>query len=280
MADYVIDPNNLPPIDEVADYGPTGRANSRVLGGYVGMGLAEIPALPTTVYNMAAKAMKLIPQGVPILGPVASTARATLLDEQGNFPGEQAAGEFSDQIHTDAKAWGSKLAGRELEPGLLSDNSAIDKVGTVMNLGTNMIPIGGGPIKTGFEALKNISTGIKAVDKTVPIMAEAASFLSPFVPTNSPKMLMAANLGIGGGLQAAVDVMAEPKKIDPELDSAIEQFKQQWGTVNTKLDEEAKASSDQSTDGVGAAFDAKNEGMLQAAIEEFKRRSQSGRICS
>lgn len=270
MADYVIDPNNLPSLDTIADAGPTGRANARVLGGYVGMGLAEIPALPTTIYNMAAKALKLVPQGMPIIGPIASTARAAGLDEQGNFPGEQAASEISDSIHQNAKAWGSKLAGRELEPGLLSDNSAIDKVGTVLNIGTNMIPVGGGPLKTGFEALKNISTGIKAVDKTVPAIAEAASFLSPFVPTNSPKALIAANLGIGGTIQGAIDLAAPPKTVDPDLNAAVEQFKQQWGTVNTVLDEEAKANTDKSTDGVGAAFDAKNDGVLQAAIDEFK----------
>ena len=270
MADYVIDPNNLPSLDTIVDAGPTGRATARVLGGYVGMGLTEIPALPTTVYNMAAKALKLVPQGMPFIGPVAATARAAGLDEQGNFPGEQAAGEISDSIHKNAKDWGSKLAGRELEPGLLSDNSAIDKVGTVMNIGTNMIPIGGGPLKTGFEALKNISTGIKAVDKTVPVMAEAASFLSPFVPTNSPKALIAANLGIGGAIQTAVDLATPPKTVDPDLDAAIEQFKQQWGTVNAVLDDEAKVNTDKSANGVGAAFDAKNDGALQAAIEEFK----------
>lgn len=275
MVDYTIDPSRLPTLDEVADAGPTGRKNARVLGGYVGMGLAEIPALPTTIYNLAAKAVRNMPASVPLLGPAAAALRTVGTNEEGKIYGEEGAGEISDEINKNAKDWGSKLAGRELEPGLLKNNSTIDKIGTGMNIATNMIPVGGGPIKALADGAKNVNTGIKAIDKTVPMLSEAAGFLSPFVPTNSPKTLIAANLGIGGALTVAADVAEDaltPKKSedDPELQQKIQYFRNQWNTVNAAVDEQAKVGGDVAVDGVGQAFDASKELDVAKAIEQFR----------
>jgi len=275
MVDYTIDPARLAEYEKERGWGPLSNADSRVIGGYVGMGLAEIPALPTTIYNLAAKAVRNIPANIPLIGPAAAVLRTVGTNEEGKIYGEEGAGEISDSINKNAKDWGSKLAGRELEPGLLKDNSTIDKVGTVVNIATNMIPVGGGPIKALADGAKNINTGIKAIDKTVPMLSEAAGFLSPFVPTNSPKTLIAANLGIGGALTVAADVAEEalsPKKIedDPELQQKIQLFREQWGTVNTAVDQQAKAGGDIAVDGVGAAFDASKDLETQKAIEAFR----------
>ncbi|CAB4197481.1 hypothetical protein UFOVP1323_30 [uncultured Caudovirales phage] len=275
MVDYTIDPARLAEYEKERGWGPLSNADSRVLGGYVGMGLAEIPALPTTIYGLAAKAIRNIPANIPLIGPAAAAIRSVGTNEDGLLYGEEGANEFSDTINKNAKDWGGKLAGRELEPGLLKDNSTIDKIGTVVNIATNMIPVGGGPIKALADGAKNVNTGIKAIDKTVPMLSEAAGFLSPFVPTNSPKTLIAANLGIGGALTVAADVAEEalaPKKVedDPELQQKIQLFREQWGTVDTAVDQQAKAGGDIAVDGVGQAFDASKDIETQKAIEAFR----------
>lgn len=257
MADYSINPDNIPAPSEDIDISPFGRRNQSILGGYVGRLIAGIPAAPTGLYTLAN-------MGTEYLG-------------LGTLPGAEGAREITEGIINNADAWGSKLAGEELDPGLLSNNTWANKIGTAIDVMGTALPVTGGPVMKMYQALKNVDTGSKAVNKTVSIATEAASYFSPLIPTKNPKTVLAVGAGLGGGTTVAVDLMTPPKT-DPEIDQEIELFKQRWGAVNTQLNEAANAGTDQAIDGIGASFDAKSDLAMQQAIANFKAADWSNPI--
>lgn len=267
MADYVINPDRLNALDPDTLVG-----GARTVAGHVAAGVTDIAAVPTALYGMAGSAVRGMPDVIPFFGPVAGALRS-MLSSSKKLPGEDAAHEITDAVRKFSLEFGSDIAGRNIVPGLMGENSVADKIGTGASIATNMIPITGGPIMGAMKAAKSIDTGVKAIDKTVPVLVEAASFLSPLVPTLNPKTLIAANMGIGGALTLAADIANPPKmpqKHDPELAGIIDQFKTQWAVVNDALDTQAKDASDIATDGVGQLYDSKKDADTQKAIAEFQ----------
>lgn len=247
---YTIDPNNMSLLDSI-----------RTVGGHVAAGIADIPALPARLYKLANEAVKIIPPAVPILGPVAAGART--IQEDGKLPGYQGADEFDKDVSGFAHQVGSDVAGRELKVGLLSNDPAVttaDRIGTGASILTNMIPITGGPIKRGMEAVEQIKTGIKYVDEAIPVLTNAASFLSPLVPTTSPKAIIAANAAIGGALVGGADLIQNELKPTEELVfQDTEKFLASMNAAADVTQQQIKAGVDTSVDGVGKGFDAKKD---------------------
>src|SRR5712664_3060062 len=289
MADYTVDPNNLDELDTIAQQN---RADASVLAGYGGRLVADIPAFPTRLYGLASDILKAGTQATVHQdsdSPVMTMARNALsyftpayalrsaFGAGAELPGAQGAKEFTESVDKNADEVGANIAGRKLQPGLIGDNPPIDKIGTALDIMGSMIPITGGPIKAGFEGLKNINTGMKLIDKTVPAITEIASFLTPFIPTNSPKTLLAVNAGLGGGLQVAADAAKNVDKAtqvdmdnDPELQAARQQFITQWSSASESLDKQAAEGTDIATHGVGAAYDAKKEADFKHELEQFR----------
>lgn len=262
MADkeYTIDSNNMSLLDSI-----------RTVGGHVAAGLVDIPALPARLYKLANEAVKVIPPVMPIIGPIAALGRATMDD--GKLPGYQAADTFDTDVTEFAHRVGSDVAGRELKPGLLSNDPAVttaDRIGTGASILTNMIPITGGPIKRGMEAVQQIKTGIKYVDDAVPAVAEAASFLSPLVPTSSPKAIIAANAVIGGGLVGGADIIENNlRPNEQEVFQSADKFIVQMEQASEAANEQIRTGVDAAVDGVGKGFDAKKEMDGFRAASEF-----------
>lgn len=222
---YTIDPNNMGLLDSI-----------RTVGGHVASGILDIPAIPTGLYGLAN-------MGTEALGI-------------GSLPGSAGAEEFTKSIQANSHALGSDIAGRELQPGLLNNNTTADKVGTAFSILTNLIPVTGGPIVKGLQALKNIDTGIKALNTSKNVALEAAKFLSPVVPTSHPKTLIAGSAAIGTGLTVASDLMA-PDELDKPID--MEKFKAETNQIHDAIDLDASINADTAAQGVDQVIGAKNE---------------------
>lgn len=266
MVDYTIDPSRLAELD----ISPFGRKNQDVMGGYVGKNLAALPALPTSIYSLAAMGVRHMPASFPILGPTFAGLRAIGTNpETGLMYGEQGADEISEAINKNALDFGSKLAGSELTPGLVGDNSIINKVGTGIDIAMGAIPITGGPLFNIYQAAKNINTGIKTVDNTVPIIAEAASFLSPLAPTNFPKAVVAANAVLGGGITMATDTQGSPKPDEASVQAGIDKYIEQMSAVHQDVQDKVKAGVDTSVQGVGQALGAAKEADIERGVQNY-----------
>lgn len=273
MADYTIDPSGLDDV-EAASVQPYGRLPNKqdlkTVAGYGGKLIASIPAMPTGLYSLASDILKAGTKATIAQdgdAPILSAGRNYLkymmpfgvMNAAGfdRLPGAEGAREFTDKVDRSALGFGSNIAGRELQPGISPnvDNTAADKIGTGIDILGSLIPITGGPIKTGFEALKNINTGIKAIDKTVPIAGEVAKFLTPLVPTDSARALIAGNAVIGGAAQLAHDSLSTPDpnnaEADPAFKLAMDQFIQDTTQAHAHLNEKAADHAAVAIDSVG-----------------------------
>lgn len=266
MVDYTIDPTGLP------DIGPISGDDQRTLGGYVGRAAVRMAGAPTGLYAFASDVLKGAANATVAQdgdGVLKSAGRAYLkymtpaglLQGSGfdGLPGADAASDITDSIDKAGDEFGNKLAGRTLQPGLVNGNPLIDKVGTAIDTVGSLLPITGGPIMDGFKALKNINTGIKAIDKTVPIAAEIAAFTTPLIPTDSARAVIAGNALIGGAVQVADDVLSQPapnnKAPDPAFDAVIDDFMKGTNKGFDQLDQHSSLGSDIAVDGVGKVSD-------------------------
>lgn len=250
MADYTINPDNIPdPQDTTTDQPPITEAERwdmlargpgqyfRTLGGYGARFAVNLPAFPASMYSTASDVLKAASQftvrnggdtenvarakaalgTLPIVGPILTTMGATGFD---GLPDADAARKMTDEFSQKADEVGSYVAGQDLKPGILSDNSPADKIGTVLSIGASMIPVTGGPIKQGFDGLKAVNSGHKVIDGTMKAAAETLPWLSPIIPVEKAAPLIGFNLGIGGSIQVATDLMEQRRK---EVDTAVKQ---------------------------------------------------------
>lgn len=305
MPDYTIDPSGLSGDDETkaavdaASNNPFRLPNKqdlKTVRGYSIKAIAQAPGVPTGLYSLASDVLKAATKATVAQdndAPILAAGRDYLkymtpfgIANAAGFdglPGAEGAGKFTDTVNKNALDFGSFSAGKELRPGLVGNNSMANKVGTGLDILGSMIPITGGPIKSGFEALKNINTGIKAIDKTVPVAAEIAAFMTPLVPTDSASAMIAGNALIGGSVQAAQDTLSQPATSnappDPEFQAAMDQFIQGTNEAHDKLDQHASDRAAVAVDGVGqvsndmhtikAGFDLTDYPGLAAAVTAF-----------
>lgn len=263
MADYTIDPSSLDALEQASVQPgirlPT-RQDLKTIAGYGGKLLADIPAMPGTVYGLASDALNAIVKRSPIAAAISgdSSPVTDAIANKGpdvSLPGAQAAKDFSQSVDTSAKGFGDFIAGQKLNPGLITDNSLADKFGTALDIAGGLIPITGGPIKNMFEAAKTIKTGIAVIDRTVPAAASIAQFMTPLVPADSARGVIAGNAVIGGGLQLASDALSQPdpnnKAPTPEFQAAMDQFIQGTNDAHAKLDTVSSDHAAKAIDGVG-----------------------------
>ena len=289
MADYSINPDNIPNIEDMVPDGPvhynlpmpTLDGLRTVVGGYGTRLVASLPAIVPDSWAFLSNALKFgtdlvtkqdgdspfistvrdVARNSPFIGPALQVDKAIGFT---SLPGAEAARDAAEAIHEKATELGSAVAGRKLEPGLFTDNSAADKIGTALDLVGGLIPLTGGPAKllnSGFAALKEINTGHGLIDKAAKITGDILPFMSPVVATNKPGTVLAINAAIGTPIQASFDV-AQNKEIE-------EQKKQLEATLD-KTNEDAKAGSDQTTAGIGAVMDANKEIEVAHAVENVQ----------
>lgn len=274
MADYTIDPSGLD-VPEAMNMAGTGRLPNRqdvkTVAGYGGKLIASAPGMPTGIYSFASDVLKAATKATVAQdgdNPILSVGRDYLkymmpfgiMNYAGfnGLPGAEGAREFTDKVDKSALGFGSFIAGRELQPGLITDNTTADKVGTGIDILGSLIPITGGPLKTGFETLKNINTGIKAIDNTVKTAAHVAAFSTPLVPTDSARALIAGNAMLGGAAQVAHDSLSDNTAPDPEFKAAMDRFIQQTNEAHAQLDTHAATNANVAVDGVGQVSNTSN----------------------
>lgn len=279
---YTIDPSGLD-VPEAMNTPITGRLPNRqdalTIAGHVGKGIVKLAGTPTGLYGLTSDALQWLTKD--------ATTATTVNDYAGGerevpapanpqpgytLPGAEGAHRITDAIDKSAQGFGSFIAERDIQTGLIGDNTTADKIGTGLAILGSLVPVTGGPIKTGFEALKNIKTGVEAVDKTVKAATEFAAFATPFIPTNSPRTLIAGNAVIGGGAQIAIDTVTPHDNVatvDPDFKIAMDQFIQQTEQAHSQLNGVAATNSNKAVDGVGEISNQVSDLNQQHEMEQF-----------
>ena len=219
------------------------KRNLRVVAGQIGRGLAEMPALPTNLYD-------LIDLGIQKI-------RGNK-EDQPVLPGIGGARDWSRAVDTTANEIGSSIAGEPLKTGLLENDDPIHQLGYAGSLVFSPLPLAGAANKV-FKGIKEFDTGYKIVNKFKDAAATSALIASPILPTNHPAAFMAANAVIGGGATIAIEKMASPDPAEVEQGKqiaqatvsppAIEQFKEGTKQSLSQLDEALKLASDTAVGG-------------------------------
>lgn len=250
MADTSIDPRlvdvyaNQPSLDQVT-------RNLRVIGGHIVEGAASAPALPTDLYGLIDLGLKkLRGTDTPVL------------------PSAEGAASFSDTIHNNANEWGSSVAGEELQPGLLSNPDPIHQLGNAASILVNPLPVAG-PILKVVKGIKEVSTGIKALDIAKNAAINSLAIASPIIPTQHVVGMMAANATIGIAATVATEMLSSP---DPQVvaqgdaiaDASVSQpavgkFKADTGQAIISLDDYLKKATDQSVAGYQTSVEGHKE---------------------
>jgi hypothetical protein len=280
MADeYKINPSALDRL-EAASIDPTNPIGfTRTLGGYVTDWATNIPSVPTALYDFASEALKAGTNASVYKDDDSNTKRMArhalnyftpagalrlVVGAGAELPGAEGAHEITKAIEDKGREWGSAVAGRELQPGILNSGSTADTVGTIAKTVGSMIPITGGWIKTGFEAIKNVKTGVEAINKVIPTVVEGVKFLSPFVPTKTVAPLLAVSAGIG--IPATVGAEVIQDKINQQK---VAEFTAGMRDLNDEANNVIVQGSNDAVSGIDQAAAVKSKIDNAQSIEQF-----------
>lgn len=267
MAD--LDPSRLEEIyGEGAGYNPNGmftggRAGRslRVFGGHITKNLAEAPALPTVLYDLADKGVRWQ------LGQAISLAHGRApnnINDVTVLPGVEGAKEWTDKVEKNALSMGESVAGETLTPGLLNNTDLAQQVGTALGLLVSPLPIAGALPKI-VKGLKEFDAGIKAINFIKNAAINSTAVVSPVIPTKHVASFMGANAAIGGGLTVAAETLAgtgtsptieQGDQVSPQ---ATDKFKLDSAQGMKAVEDFLKMASDSATSGVVQAKDGTDE---------------------
>lgn len=251
--EYTIDPKNMSLLDSI-----------RTVAGHVGAGIVDIPATVPRVYDLYSKlASWKGSAAIPILGPAMAVHNLTR-GEDGLLPGQGTLNKWGDEWTEKSLEIGGDIAGRKIVTGTPWSNdpdiTTADMAGSAASILTNLIPVTGGPARLLTSAASNFKTGLKLIDDAAPIVAQAASFLSPLAITNSPKTAIAVNAVLGGSIAGAVDMVGNDDRAKKaQTDAENKLYTEQMDGANDVAQKQIQAGVDKSTNAVGEALDAKKQ---------------------
>ena len=196
----------------------------RILSGTIPEVGASIVAAPTDLYTLADVGSRYF--GGPAL------------------PGAEGAREFSESVRKPVREFTNRLAGEPLSDNLLSGD-AEQLLGAWTRLGVTAgatAPAGVGIAAA--NAAAKLKTGIDVVDKVGTGALKTLEVLSPVVISKNPTPgLVAANVGVAGGLGAGLEAVLGPVQNNEE--------------AKAKLDGYSKGAQDSAAEGIQEAKQVK-----------------------
>jgi hypothetical protein len=201
----------------------------RVLAGTLPEVGAAIATLPTELYSLADAGSRL--------------AFDTPL------PGAQGAREFSDAIRKPVRDMSNKLAGETVQDNLLTGDPE-QLLGAWTRLGLTAGAVA--PARVGIavaNAASKLKTGVDVVDKIGTGALKTLEVLSPVVISKNPTPgLVAANIGVAGGLGAGLEAILGP------TDNVAQ--------TKDKLDAYSKGAQDSAAEGIQEGKSIQKAGFL------------------